>query len=166
QKEKKKQRIREAKIKKTTEHQNVSSESGGLGWEILDVLARKEVTRIFPSLESLQKLFDQQLSPGLRPRPQGPAEANPVNVVAKLSQLTSLLSSIEDKVKALLHEGPESSHRRSLIPPVTFEVKSESLGIAQKLQLKVDVESGKLIIKKSKDGSEDKFYSHKKSKAS
>lgn len=40
-KEKKKQRIREAKIKKTTEHQNVSSESGGLGWEILDVLARK-----------------------------------------------------------------------------------------------------------------------------
>uniref|UniRef100_A0A8C5YQ80 phosphatidylinositol-3,4,5-trisphosphate 5-phosphatase n=1 Tax=Marmota marmota marmota TaxID=9994 RepID=A0A8C5YQ80_MARMA len=83
-------------------------------------------------------------------------------MVAKLSQLTSLLSSIEDKVKALLHEGPESTHRRSLIPPVTFEVKSESLGISQKMQLKVDVESGKLIIKKSKDGSEDKFYSHKK----
>ncbi|KAJ8781608.1 hypothetical protein J1605_010866 [Eschrichtius robustus] len=91
-----------------------------------------------------------------------PGEANPINMVAKLSQLTSLLSSIEDKVKALLHEGPESSHRRSLIPPVTFEVKPESLGIPQKLQLKVDVESGKLIIKKSKDGSEDKFYSHKK----
>uniref|UniRef100_A0A8C9P7J9 phosphatidylinositol-3,4,5-trisphosphate 5-phosphatase n=1 Tax=Spermophilus dauricus TaxID=99837 RepID=A0A8C9P7J9_SPEDA len=83
-------------------------------------------------------------------------------MVAKLSQLTSLLSSIEDKVKALLHEGPEYTHRRSLIPPVTFEVKSESLGISQKMQLKVDVESGKLIIKKSKDGSEDKFYSHKK----
>lgn len=32
------------------------------------------------------------------------------------------------------------------------------------MHLKVDVESGKLIIKKSKDGSEDKFYSHKKSK--
>lgn len=83
-------------------------------------------------------------------------------MVTKLSQLTSLLSSIEDKVKALLHEGPESPHRRSLIPPVTFEVKAESLGIPQKLQLKVDVESGKLIVKKSKDGSEDKFYSHKK----
>ncbi|XP_030890670.1 phosphatidylinositol 3,4,5-trisphosphate 5-phosphatase 1-like [Leptonychotes weddellii] len=83
-------------------------------------------------------------------------------MVAKLSQLTSLLSSIEDKVKALLHEGAESPHRRSLIPPVTFEVKSESLGIPQKLQLKVDVESGKLIIKKSKDGSEDKFYTHNK----
>ncbi|KAM6178423.1 phosphatidylinositol 3,4,5-trisphosphate 5-phosphatase 1 [Rhynchocyon petersi] len=121
-----------------------------------------EVTRTLPSLESLQRLFDQQLSPGLRPRAQVPGEANPINMVAKLSQLTSLLSSIEDKVKALLHEGPESSHRRSLIPPVTFEVKSESLGIPQKVQLKVDVESGKLIIKKSKDGPEDKFYSHNK----
>ncbi|XP_005883006.1 PREDICTED: phosphatidylinositol 3,4,5-trisphosphate 5-phosphatase 1 [Myotis brandtii] len=121
-----------------------------------------EVTRTLPSLESLQRLFDQQLSPGLRPRPQVPGEANPINMVTKLSQLTSLLSSIEDKVKALLHEGPESSHRRSLIPPVTFEVKSESLALPQKLQLKVDVETGKLIIKKSKDGSEDKFYSHKK----
>ncbi|KAI5930506.1 Phosphatidylinositol 3,4,5-trisphosphate 5-phosphatase 1 [Manis javanica] len=121
-----------------------------------------EVVRTLPALESLQRLFDQPLSPGLRPRPQVPGEANLVNMVAKLTQLTSLLSSIEDKVKALLHEGPEFSHRRSLIPPVTFEVKSESLGIPQKLQLKVDVEAGKLIIKKSKDGSEDKFYSHKK----
>ncbi|KAF6114231.1 inositol polyphosphate-5-phosphatase D [Phyllostomus discolor] len=42
------------------------------------------------------------------------------------------------------------------------QVKSESLAIPQKLHLKVDVESGKLIVKKSKDGSEDKFYSHKK----
>ncbi|XP_060049789.1 phosphatidylinositol 3,4,5-trisphosphate 5-phosphatase 1 isoform X2 [Erinaceus europaeus] len=121
-----------------------------------------EVIRTLPSLESLQRLFDQQLSPGLRSRPQVSAEVSPLNMVAKLSQLTSLLSSIEDKVKALLHEGPESSHRRSLIPPVTFEVKAESLGIPQKLQLKVDVESGKLIIRKSKDGSEDKFYNHKK----
>lgn len=121
-----------------------------------------EVIRTLPTLESLQRLFDQQLSPGLRPRPQVPGEASPINMVAKLSQLTSLLSSIEDKVKALLHEGPESPHRRSLIPPVTFEVKAESLGIPQKLQLKVDVETGKLIIKKSKDSSEDKFYTHKK----
>lgn len=121
-----------------------------------------EVIRTLPSLESLQRLFDQQLSPGLRPRPQVPGEASPINMVTKLSQLTSLLSSIEDKVKALLHEGPEAPNRRSVIPPVTFEVKAESLGIPQKLQLKVDVESGKLIIKKSKDGSEDKFYSHKK----
>lgn len=108
-------------------------------------------------------------------------EANPINMVTKLSQLTSLLSSIEDKVfggscsfswllcgplsvrecpgvqtlcslclcpkgchlpfasqlkglvhvcpqvKALLHEGPESPHRRSLIPPVTFEVSGCTL---------------------------------------
>lgn len=121
-----------------------------------------EVIRTLPSLESLQRLFDQQLSPGLRPRPQVPGEASPITMVAKLSQLTSLLSSIEDKVKSLLHEGSESTNRRSLIPPVTFEVKSESLGIPQKMHLKVDVESGKLIVKKSKDGSEDKFYSHKK----
>uniref|UniRef100_G1TR12 Inositol polyphosphate-5-phosphatase D n=1 Tax=Oryctolagus cuniculus TaxID=9986 RepID=G1TR12_RABIT len=95
-----------------------------------------EVVRTLPSLESLQRLFDQQLSPGLRPRPQ---------------------------VRALALESPPT--RRSLIPPVTFEVKSESLGLPQKMHLKVDVESGKLIVKKSKDGSEDKFYSHKKSKA-
>lgn len=29
---------------------------------------------------------------------------------------------LRPQVKALLHEGPESPHRRSLIPPVTFEV--------------------------------------------
>ncbi|XP_074045804.1 phosphatidylinositol 3,4,5-trisphosphate 5-phosphatase 1 isoform X2 [Macrotis lagotis] len=121
-----------------------------------------EVARTLPSLESMQRLFDQQLSPGIRPRPQACTEASPVNVLAKLGQLTSLLSSLEDKVKAFLGEGPESTHRRSLIPPVIFEVKSESLGISQKIQLKVDVETGKLIIKKSKDGPEDKFYSHKK----
>ncbi|XP_054979402.1 phosphatidylinositol 3,4,5-trisphosphate 5-phosphatase 1 isoform X2 [Sorex araneus] len=121
-----------------------------------------EVVRTLPALESLQRLFDQQLSPGLRPRPQASGEASAATMVARLSQLTSLLSSIEDKFKALLHESPEGPHRHSLIPPVTFEVKSESLGIPQKLHLKVDVESGKLIIKKSKDGSEDKFYGHKK----
>ncbi|XP_004389537.1 phosphatidylinositol 3,4,5-trisphosphate 5-phosphatase 1 isoform X5 [Trichechus manatus latirostris] len=121
-----------------------------------------EVVRTLPTLEFLQRLFDQQLSPGLRPRPQVSGEANPINMVAKFSQLTSLLSSIEDKVKAMLHEGHESPHRCSIIPPVNFEVKSESLGIPQKLHLKVDVETGKLIVKKSKDGSEDKYYSHKK----
>ncbi|XP_045150265.1 phosphatidylinositol 3,4,5-trisphosphate 5-phosphatase 1 [Echinops telfairi] len=118
--------------------ESVKTGSGGLPHlkKLTTLLCKElygEVIRTLPSLESLQRLFDQQLSPGLRPRAQ-----------------------------ALLHEGPETPHRRSLIPPVTFEVKSESLGIPQKLQLKVDVESGKLVIKKSKDGSDDKFYSHKK----
>lgn len=58
----------------------------------------------------------------------------------------------------------EKGRPRSPSPSSSSQVKAESLGIPQKLQLKVDVESGKLIIKKSKDGSEDKFYSHKKSK--
>ncbi|CAO2625335.1 Phosphatidylinositol 3,4,5-trisphosphate 5-phosphatase 1 [Lemmus lemmus] len=121
-----------------------------------------EVVRTLPSLESLQRLFDQQLSPGLRPRPQVRSSLCTKNVQVLVLHSYDSLTHCCPQVKALLHEGPESSNRRSLIPPVTFEVKSESLGIPQKMHLKVDVESGKLIIKKSKDGSEDKFYSHKK----
>uniref|UniRef100_A0A8D2Q5B2 phosphatidylinositol-3,4,5-trisphosphate 5-phosphatase n=1 Tax=Varanus komodoensis TaxID=61221 RepID=A0A8D2Q5B2_VARKO len=114
-----------------------------------------EVLRTLPSLESLQMLFEQQLSPGSHRHAQ-------VITRAKLVQLTGLLASIEEKVKKVLIEGPESTHRRSLIPPVTFEVKADSLGISSKIHLKVDVEMGKLIIKKAKDGPEDKFYTHKK----
>uniref|UniRef100_A0A670ZTE5 phosphatidylinositol-3,4,5-trisphosphate 5-phosphatase n=1 Tax=Pseudonaja textilis TaxID=8673 RepID=A0A670ZTE5_PSETE len=66
------------------------------------------------------------------------------------------------QVKRVLIEGPDPTHRRSLIPPVTFEVKADCLGISSKTHLKVDVEMGKLIIKKAKDGPEDKFYTHKK----
>ncbi|XP_014432967.1 phosphatidylinositol 3,4,5-trisphosphate 5-phosphatase 1 isoform X2 [Pelodiscus sinensis] len=121
-----------------------------------------EASRALPSLESLQKVFDQQLPPGIHQRPQLLGEASPANVVQKLNQLIFLLSSVEEKVKTLLIEGPDSTHRRSLIPPVTFEVKADSLGISSKIQFKVDVETGKLIIKKSKDGPEDKFYTHNK----
>lgn len=46
------------------------------------------------------------------------------------------------------------------------QVKQESLGISTKMFLKVDVESGKIYFKKSKDGPEDKYYVHNKSKAS
>ncbi|NXE38730.1 SHIP1 phosphatase, partial [Ptilorrhoa leucosticta] len=122
-----------------------------------------EASRTLPSLESIQKVFEQQLHPSTHQRSQMLGEASPVNIVLKLNQLISLLSSIEEKVvKTLLIEGPDSTHRRSLIPPVTFEVKTDSLGIFSKIQLKVDVEMGKLIIKRSKDGPEDKFYTHKK----
>ncbi|NXK68046.1 SHIP1 phosphatase, partial [Sylvietta virens] len=121
-----------------------------------------EASRTLPSLESIQKVFEQQLHPGTHQRTQMLGEASPINIVLKLNQLISLLSSIEEKVKTLLIEGPDSTHRRSLIPPVTFEVKTDSLGIFSKIQLKVDVEMGKLIIKRSKDGPEDKFYTHKK----
>uniref|UniRef100_A0A669QMY2 phosphatidylinositol-3,4,5-trisphosphate 5-phosphatase n=1 Tax=Phasianus colchicus TaxID=9054 RepID=A0A669QMY2_PHACC len=104
-----------------------------------------EASRTLPSLESIQKVFEQQLkTPLLRlPYPQGNAQ-------------------VLFQVKTLLIEGPDSTHRRSLIPPVTFEVKADSLGIFSKIHLKVDVEMGKLIIKRAKDGPEDKFYTHKK----
>ncbi|NWH61096.1 SHIP1 phosphatase, partial [Geococcyx californianus] len=122
-----------------------------------------EASRTLPSLESIQKVFEQQLHPGIHQRSQILGEASPVNIVLKLNQMISLLSSIEEKVvKTLLIEGPDSTHRRSLIPPVTFEVKADSLGIFSKIHLKVDVEMGKLIIKRAKDGPEDKFYTHKK----
>ncbi|XP_068001427.1 phosphatidylinositol 3,4,5-trisphosphate 5-phosphatase 1 isoform X6 [Melanerpes formicivorus] len=133
--------------------------------KLLAVLCKglfSEASRTLPSLESIQKVFEQQLHPGIHQRSQMLGEASPVNIVLKLNQLVSLLSSIEDKVKALLIEGPDSTHRRSLIPPVTFEVKADALGIFSKIHLKVDVEMGKLIIKRAKDGPEDKFYTHKK----
>lgn len=43
------------------------------------------------------------------------------------------------------------------------QVKQESLGIPTKMILKVDVEGGKLYLKKSKDGPEDKYFVHNKS---
>lgn len=48
----------------------------------------------------------------------------------------------------------------------TWKVKQESLGISTKMSLKVDVEGGKLYFKKSKDGPEDKYFVHNKSKES
>lgn len=45
-----------------------------------------------------------------------------------------------------------------------WQVKQESLGIPTKVFLKVDVESGKLYFKKSKDGPEDKCFVDNKSK--
>lgn len=54
--------------------------------------------------------------------------------------------------------------RFRLISFLFLQVKQESLGISTKMFLKVDVESGKLYFKKSKDGAEDKYYVHNKSK--
>uniref|UniRef100_A0AAZ3SQ90 phosphatidylinositol-3,4,5-trisphosphate 5-phosphatase n=1 Tax=Oncorhynchus tshawytscha TaxID=74940 RepID=A0AAZ3SQ90_ONCTS len=53
-------------------------------------------------------------------------------------------------------------HRKSLIPPITFEVKSELLGLTNKMFIKVDVETGKIYFKKYKDGPEDKYFVHNK----
>uniref|UniRef100_A0A4W5QX18 phosphatidylinositol-3,4,5-trisphosphate 5-phosphatase n=1 Tax=Hucho hucho TaxID=62062 RepID=A0A4W5QX18_9TELE len=44
----------------------------------------------------------------------------------------------------------------------SLQVKSELLGLTTKMFLKVDVESGKIYFKKSKDGPEDKYFVHNK----
>ncbi|CAL8309967.1 unnamed protein product [Lota lota] len=118
-----------------------------------------EISRIVPTLEAFQTVLDQQISPGIG-RSRSQVSADPVqSISSRLEQLTKLLHSIEEKAKSSVIEsvGFDGGHKRSLIPP-TFEVKSDSLGISTKMFLKVDVESGRLYFKKSKDGSEDKYY--------
>ncbi|CAB1314390.1 unnamed protein product [Coregonus sp. 'balchen'] len=97
-----------------------------------------EISRTLPTLEVIQRLLDQQLSPGF--------------------------GRLRSQAKAAVFEsvGYEGGHRRSLIPPITFEVKSELLGLTTKMFLKVDVESGKIYFKKYKDGPEDKYFVHNK----
>nr|XP_015216796.1 PREDICTED: phosphatidylinositol 3,4,5-trisphosphate 5-phosphatase 1 isoform X2 [Lepisosteus oculatus] len=124
-----------------------------------------EITRTLPTLELFQKALDQQLSPGPgRLRNQTSSDSSLVSISSKLEQIMKLLNSIEDKTKNAVFEsvGYDGGHRKSLIPPVTFEVKSDSLGISTKMYLKVDVETGKVIFKKSKEGSEDKYVVHNK----
>uniref|UniRef100_A0A3P8R6G2 phosphatidylinositol-3,4,5-trisphosphate 5-phosphatase n=1 Tax=Astatotilapia calliptera TaxID=8154 RepID=A0A3P8R6G2_ASTCA len=118
-----------------------------------------EISRVMPTLEVFHRTLDQQLSPGIGPKQVGGTH-NPL----QLEQLTKLLYSIEDKVKGSVFEyvGFDAGPRKSLIPVVTFEVKQESLGISTKMFLKVDIESGKLYFKKSKDGPEDKYFVHNK----
>ncbi|KAK3557433.1 hypothetical protein QTP70_026637 [Hemibagrus guttatus] len=123
-----------------------------------------EISRTLPTLEALQKIVDQPMSPGAgRLRGQISLDASQ-SVGFRLEQLTKLLYSIEDKAKNTVFEsaGYDGGHRKSLIPPVIFEVKSDSLGISNKMFLKVDVESGKVYFKKSKDGPEDKYFVHNK----
>ncbi|XP_020487590.1 phosphatidylinositol 3,4,5-trisphosphate 5-phosphatase 1 [Labrus bergylta] len=123
-----------------------------------------EITRILPALEIFHRVFEQQLSPGTGYYPRQMSGDSGQFVSFRLEQLTKLLYSIEDKAKSSVFEsvGHDGGHRKSLIPTVTFEVKQESLGISTKMFLKVDVESGKLYFKKSKDGPEDKYFVHNK----
>uniref|UniRef100_A0A8C4XTS0 phosphatidylinositol-3,4,5-trisphosphate 5-phosphatase n=1 Tax=Falco tinnunculus TaxID=100819 RepID=A0A8C4XTS0_FALTI len=85
-----------------------------------------------------------------------------VHIISDFEMVQTGSSNLPQLKKLLTLLCPDSTHRRSLIPPVTFEVKADSLGIFSKIHLKVDVEMGKLIIKRAKDGPEDKFYTHKK----
>ncbi|XP_043984741.1 phosphatidylinositol 3,4,5-trisphosphate 5-phosphatase 1 isoform X1 [Gambusia affinis] len=121
-----------------------------------------EISRVLPALEIFHRALDQQLSPGIGPKQILVDSGQSISY--RLEQLSKLLYSIEDKAKSSVFEavGYDGGHRKSLIPIVSFEVKQESLGISTKMFLKVDVESGKLFFKKSKDGPEDKYFVHNK----
>ncbi|XP_071343252.1 phosphatidylinositol 3,4,5-trisphosphate 5-phosphatase 1 [Trachinotus anak] len=123
-----------------------------------------EISHVLPALEAFHKALDQQLSPGIGHYPRHISADSGQFVSFRLEQLTKLLFSIEDKAKNCVFEsvGYDGGHRKSLIPLVTFEVKQESLALPTKMFLKVDVESGKLYFKKSKDGPDDKYYVHNK----
>ncbi|XP_051986427.1 phosphatidylinositol 3,4,5-trisphosphate 5-phosphatase 1-like isoform X2 [Xyrauchen texanus] len=124
-----------------------------------------EIARTIPSLEALQRVLDQPLSPGSgRLRSQVSGDSTNQSVAFRLEQMTELIYSVEEKTKNAVFEfvGYDGGHRKSLIPPVTFEVKSESIGISNKMFLKVDMEGGKVFFKKSKDGPEDKYFVHNK----
>ncbi|XP_017279043.1 phosphatidylinositol 3,4,5-trisphosphate 5-phosphatase 1 [Kryptolebias marmoratus] len=144
--------------------QNGNSNLPGLRKLIMTVCKNlnSEISRVTPVLEIFHRALDQQLSPGIGPKQCFASSSQCVSY--RLEQLTKLLYSIEDKAKGSVFEsvGFEGGHRKSLIPPVAFEVKQESLGISTKMILKVDIESGKLYIKKSKDGPEDKYFVHNK----
>uniref|UniRef100_A0A8C3XF17 phosphatidylinositol-3,4,5-trisphosphate 5-phosphatase n=1 Tax=Cyanoderma ruficeps TaxID=181631 RepID=A0A8C3XF17_9PASS len=98
-----------------------------------------EASRTLPSLESIQKVFEQQLHPGTHQR----------------SQVRGGRWEEQDRCVGGCQQGQGWLWWATM-------VKTDSLGIFSKIQLKVDVEMGKLIIKRSKDGPEDKFYTHKK----
>ncbi|TWW57480.1 phosphatidylinositol 3,4,5-trisphosphate 5-phosphatase 1 [Takifugu flavidus] len=123
-----------------------------------------EISRILPALEVFHRALDQQLSPVTGQMLKQLSAGYGQSVPLRLERLTKLLYSIEDKAKGSTFEsvGYDGGHRKSLIPVVVFEVKQESLGISTKMFLKVDVESGKLYFKKSKDGPEDKYIVHNK----
>uniref|UniRef100_A0A8B9KUK2 phosphatidylinositol-3,4,5-trisphosphate 5-phosphatase n=1 Tax=Astyanax mexicanus TaxID=7994 RepID=A0A8B9KUK2_ASTMX len=78
------------------------------------------------------------------------------------SFISTIFSSSQTKNAVFDSVGYEGGHRKSIIPPVTFEVKTDSLSISNKMFLKVDVEGGKVYFKKSKDGPEDKYFVHNK----
>ncbi|XP_075901230.1 phosphatidylinositol 3,4,5-trisphosphate 5-phosphatase 1 [Nelusetta ayraudi] len=124
-----------------------------------------EISRILPALEVFHRSLDQQHAPGMCDGPKHmSSDSTSQSLHLRLEHLTKLLYSIEDKARSSIFEslGQEGGHRKSLIPIVTFEVKQESLGISTKMILKVDVEGGKLYLKKSKDGPDDKFFVHSK----
>uniref|UniRef100_A0AAY4EV25 Inositol polyphosphate-related phosphatase domain-containing protein n=1 Tax=Denticeps clupeoides TaxID=299321 RepID=A0AAY4EV25_9TELE len=123
-----------------------------------------EISRCLPSLETIQKVLEQPMSPGSSRLKSQVRVLNRTGRAQYRQAFTMCTTSISTKHAAVFESvGYDGGHRNSLIPPATFEVKSaESLGISSKMYLKVDVEGGKLYFKKSKEGAEDKYFVHNK----
>uniref|UniRef100_UPI00398F58AF phosphatidylinositol 3,4,5-trisphosphate 5-phosphatase 1 n=1 Tax=Pristiophorus japonicus TaxID=55135 RepID=UPI00398F58AF len=132
---------------------------------LLSVLTKglsSELIQTMSTLEASQSLLDNQPSPGGSMQNQIASEAGVRRLLSTAGELNRMLASMDNQVKDYKPEASDTDieDRHSEIAPVTFEVKLDSFGIFLKLHLKVDIEHGKLIVKKSKDGTEDKFYSH------
>ncbi|XP_059805287.1 phosphatidylinositol 3,4,5-trisphosphate 5-phosphatase 1 isoform X3 [Hypanus sabinus] len=152
-------------VLKDAEHVNGTSTELWQLRLLLGILTKglnSELMQIMSPLEASQRLLGNQPSPGGSTQSQIAAEDNIKKLLSAAAELNRMLLSMENQVKDYEPETPDTDveDQQSQIPPVTFEVKSESFGILMKLHLQVDVEHGKLIVKKSKD--EDKFYSHNK----
>ncbi|GCB69186.1 hypothetical protein scyTo_0010516 [Scyliorhinus torazame] len=127
----------EQDILKDAEHLNSSSVDMWQLRLLLSLLTKglsNELIQTMSALETSQNLLDNQPSAG---------------------------GSMQGQVRDYEPESPDADvqNRHVEIAPV-FEVKLDSFGIFLKIHLKVDIENGKLIVKKSKDGPEEKFYNH------
>ncbi|CAG05651.1 unnamed protein product, partial [Tetraodon nigroviridis] len=132
-----------------------------------------EISHILPVLEVFHKALDQQLSPGTgqmlkrvgdlyqMQNEKETEKKQPLKITVVKVQYLTLLDSMA-ATESLSYRLHGSSRIICLLFSVNSQVKQESLGIPTKMFLKVDVESGKLYFKKSKDGPEDKCFGHNK----
>uniref|UniRef100_H3AZW7 phosphatidylinositol-3,4,5-trisphosphate 5-phosphatase n=1 Tax=Latimeria chalumnae TaxID=7897 RepID=H3AZW7_LATCH len=121
------------------------------------------------SLETLVKVFDHPNSP-MAPQKKQTPRLTLENLISKISTLNNLLSSLEKKVLNALQETVShlnlalpntpagTSPASKTIPVQNFEVK---LGKSQRASLTVDVEGGKVILKKL-NSSVEELISHEK----
>uniref|UniRef100_A0A8C2A4Z8 phosphatidylinositol-3,4,5-trisphosphate 5-phosphatase n=1 Tax=Cyprinus carpio TaxID=7962 RepID=A0A8C2A4Z8_CYPCA len=113
-----------------------------------------EIARTLPSLEVLQKVLDQPLSPGVgRLRSQVNAS---LSVAFRLEQMTKLIYSIEDKVSLFFNLC------KTILGTVQQKMLHFILLMCFYCPFLLDVEGGKVYFKKSKDGPEDKYFVHNK----
>ncbi|XP_072330843.1 phosphatidylinositol 3,4,5-trisphosphate 5-phosphatase 1 isoform X2 [Scyliorhinus torazame] len=154
----------EQDILKDAEHLNSSSVDMWQLRLLLSLLTKglsNELIQTMSALETSQNLLDNQPSAGGSMQGQIASDTSVRRLLSTAGELSRVLSSIENQVRDYEPESPDADvqNRHVEIAPV-FEVKLDSFGIFLKIHLKVDIENGKLIVKKSKDGPEEKFYNH------